>query len=180
MWIKVVKDGMSNDYETKSKWVGSAFVVIGSITVIYALFSVMALHSVIGIALLITAVIAMYWTAKINPAIVISWLKSLHLLFFGIIFLFLLSNELATIVSSVGLFLLIETILKLILAYITRENTTAVAWLVNAALSALICFMLLLGLENVSEPLIGIFVGLILAVDGATLLYSGRKIYIRP
>ncbi|MEN8146626.1 MAG: hypothetical protein ABFR02_03315 [Campylobacterota bacterium] len=176
----MIKDGLSSDYESKSRWVGSSFLIIGSITVIYALFSVLALNSVIGMALLIAGGIATYGTAKINLTSPISWMKSLHLLLFGLFFLLYPANDTAGIVVCVGRFFLLETILTLVLAYVVQERPTAIFWVVNAVVCAFIAYLSLLGLQNISEAVVGVFVAIALIINGSALLYSGRTIYIRP
>ena len=180
MWIKVIKDDLSSDYESKSRWIGSSFLLIGVITILYALFSVLALHTVIGTALLITGSIATYGTVKLNPTTVISWLKSLHLILFGLFFLLYPAEDTETLMLCVGRFFLLEIILTLILAYVVEEQTVKIIWGINALIFALFTYMFLLNPESVSEVLIGSFVASLLIIDGLTVLYSGRKIYIRP
>ena len=180
MWIKVLKDGLSSDYESKSKWVGSSFLIVGFITAFYALFSVLALHSVIGIALLISGSIVTYGTVKLNPTTVISWLKSLHLIFFGLFFLLYPSTDVETHMSCIGSFFLLEAILTLILAYAVHEKSVTSIWVINALLYAIFAYLFLLSPQNVSEVLIGVFVAVVLIIDGSAILYSGRKVYIRP
>ena len=159
---------------------GSSFLIIGSITVIYALFSVITLHFVIGTALLVAGTVAVYGTIKLNPKTLISWLKSLHLLFFGLFFLLYPSKEIETIMLCTGRFFLVEVLLTLILAYVVQERSLKVIWVINALVFTLFTYLFLLTPQSVSEILIGVFVALVLIIDGLTILYSGRKIYIRP
>ena len=179
MWIKVVKDGLSNDYESKSRWISTLFIAVGLISYVYILFSTLTCSSILGATLTTIGVISAYLTAKINLHIPASWTKALLIFFSGLIFLFSNISELSTIILYIGYFFLLMTINNIYLAYLTRQNSTAFAWIINTLLSAIFTYLIFFDPET-SVNDIGLFVALSLIADGLVVLYSGRNIYIRP
>jgi len=180
LWIKVVNDGMSYDYESKSKWIGSLFIFIGIITSIYALFSVLSTSTVLGIILTTIGLISAYLTAKINLHTPASWTKSLLIFISGLLFLFINLSTLSTIALIIGVFFFLEAVNNLYLAYITRKDATAYAWVINALLSITFAFIILSSTESIPADAIGLLVSLSLIADGFTVIFSGRYIFIRP
>lgn len=180
MWIKVVNDGMSDDYESKSKQIGSLFIVVGVITSIYAFFSVLSTSTVLGITLTTIGLISAYLTAKINLHTPASWTKSLLIFISGLLFLFINMSTLSTIALIMGLFFLLEAVNNLYLAYVTRKDATAYAWVINALLSMTFAAIILSSTESIPADAIGLLVSLSLIADGFTVIFSGRHIFIRP
>lgn len=179
MWIKIVTDGLSDDYESKSRWISTLFIVVGLISYVYILFSALEFSSILGATLTIIGIISAYLTAKINLHIPASWTKALLIFFSGLIFLFSNISETSSIILYIGYFLLLMTINNFYLAYLTRQNSTAFAWIINALLNAIFTYLIFFS-PATSVNDIGLFVAFSLIADGLTVLYSGRKIYIRP
>jgi len=180
MWIKIIDDGLTNDYESKSKWIASLFIFIGLIFCVYILFSSLSTSAVLGTTLTTVGLISAYLTAKLNPRTIVSWSKSLLIFLTGLVFLFVGMDTLATMGVVVGLFFLFETLNDLYLAYRTRQDTTAYAWGLHALLSAFFALDILLNTSTLQADTIGLYVAVNLISDGLVVLYSGRRIYIRP
>ena len=179
MWIKIVTDGLSNDYESKSRWISTFFIGVGLISYVYILFSTLAFSSILGATLTSVGIISAYLTAKINLYIPASWTKALLIFFSGLIFLFSYISETSSIILYIGYFFLLVTINNFYLAYLTRQNSTASAWTINGLISGIFAYQIFSS-PSISLHDIGLFITLSLIADGLTVLYSGRKIYIRP
>ena len=171
---------MSSDYESKSKQIGSLFIVIGVITSIYALFSVLSTTAVLGAILTTTGLISTYLTAKMNLYTPASWTKSLLIFISGLLFLFINMSTLSTIALIIGLFFLLEAVNNLYLGYITRGDATVYAWVINAFISMAFATIILTNIESIPADAIGMLVSLSLIADGFTVIFSGRNIFIRP
>lgn len=169
---------MSNNYESKSKWIGSLFIIIGIVAGVYASFSTFAPSAVISATMVISGAISFYLTKKINPNILASRIKTHLLILFGLLFLLFPYGESGTALYIATAYFLGTMSSALLFAYMTRQNRTALAWLANALFSAL--FVYLVASQTFSAKTIGLFIALTLIFDGLTVLYSGRKIYIRP
>ena len=180
MWIKVVNDGMSNDYETKSKKIGTLYIVIGLFTAFYALFSILSTSAVLGTVLTITGLISTYLTAKTNPSTVASWTKSLLILLCGLLFLFIDIKTLPTIALIIGLFFLLGALNHIYLAYQTRKDATAYAWSIKALFSLIFAVIILSSTTTIPADAIGMMVSLSLITDGMVIIFAGRHIFIRP
>ncbi|MCJ7766147.1 MAG: hypothetical protein MUP09_09445 [Thiovulaceae bacterium] len=178
MWLKIIKDGSSGDYEAKSKKIGALFIVIGTIAGIYASFSTFAPSAVFSTTLVVSGAVSFYLTEKINPGIPASWIKTRILLLFGLLFLLFPYGESATALFIATAYFLGTMACALLFAYMTRQNRTALAWLANALFSTLFAF--LAASQTLSAEVIGLFIALMLIFDGLTILYSGRKLFIRP
>ena len=176
----MVKDGISNDYEAKSKWISTTFIFIGLIMIIYLLFSPQHTDTILGIALTTIGLLSSYLTAKLNPKVPVSWSKSLLIFFTGIFFLFLGLSTLTSIGLLIGLFFLFGTGNNLLLAYKTRKEPTRYAWLIHAFISGFFAFDILLNTATLSSNTIGLYVAINLISDGLVVLYSGRTVFIRP
>lgn len=180
MWIKIIKDGLSNDYETKSKWISSLFIFIGLIIIIYTIFSTLTTNAILGAALTTVGLVSAYLTAKLNPHTPASWAKALLILFTGFVFLFIGLATLASMGVLVGLFLLLGMLTNLYLAYLTRNDSTKYAWIIHAFVSGFFALYILFNTDTLTANTIGLFVAINLIADGLVVLYSGRNIYIRP
>jgi len=180
LWVKVVNDGMSDDYESKSKQIGSLFIIVGVVTSIYALFSVLSTTAVLGATLTTIGLISAYLTAKMNLDTPASWTKSLLIFISGLLFLFINMSTLSTIALIIGLFFLLEAVNNFYLAYMTRKDATAYAWVINALISMTFAFIILSSTESIPSDAIGLLVSLSLIADGFTVIFSGRYIFIRP
>ncbi len=180
MWIKIVKNGLSNDYESKSKWMAAIFIAVGGLIFLYALFSQLAISSILGVALTAVGLMSAYLTAKINPKTAASWSKALLIVLTGLIFLFGNMTSLSAVSLLIGSFLMLKTANDLCLAYLTRKDSTAYAWSAHALITALFALDILLHTSTISLKTIALYVAFNLMMDGLVLLYSGRKIYIRP
>ena len=178
MWIKVVKNGLSDNYESRSKWIGSLFIIIGFIAAVYASFSTFAPETVISSTMVVSGLISLYLTKKINPDILASRIKTHHLILFGLLFLLFPYGESGMARFIATLYFLGTMLCALFFAYMTRHSRTALAWLTNALFSAL--FAYLVASQTFSPKAIGLFIALTLIFDGLAVLYSGRKIFIRP
>lgn len=178
MWIKIVKNGLSDDYESKSKWIGSLFIIIGFIAAVYASFSTFAPSAVISATIVVSGLISLYLTEKINPDILASRIKTHLLILFGLLFLLFPYGESSMTRFIATLYFLGTMSCDLLFAYMTRQNRTALAWLANALFSAL--FAYLVASQTFSAKAIGLFIALTLIFDGLAVLYSGRKTFIRP
>jgi len=180
LWIKIVKDGLSDDYESKSKWISAIFIAIGLIIMVYTLFSTLTTSAVLGVALTTIGLISGYLTAKINPFVPGSWSKAMILLLTGLFFLFVGMASLTSMAIMIGIFFLLGTLNNLYMAYLTRRDATAYAWILHALASGFFALSILLSSDTPSANTIGLYVGLNLIADGLVVLYSGRHIYIRP
>ena len=180
MWIKITKDGLSNNYESKSRWIGSLFITIGVIVSVYSIFSTLQTSSILGVTLTSVGIISAYLTAKINPNTHASWSKALLLFFSGLIFLLFNVSDFNAIALFIGSFFFLNSLNNIYLAYLTRRDSTAYAWAINALVSAVFAYLILSNTGTISANGIGLFVALSLIAEGLTLFYSGRKIYIRP
>ncbi len=180
MWIKVLNDGLSNDYESKSRWIGALFIFIGIITSIYALFSVLSPSLILGVILTATGLVSTYLTAKINPNIPASWTKSLLIFLSGLILLFANISTPSLIALLIGIFFLLGTLNDLYFAYITRKDATAYAWSITALLNLLFAYQILSNMETIPADAIGVLISISLIANGIALIFSGRTIYIRP
>jgi len=180
MWIKNFEDGMSNDYEAKSKWIAALFIFVGVAIIFYALFSPQTPSAILGVALTASGLLSAYLTAKLNLKIPVSWLKSLLIFFTGMFFLFISLDTLATLGLVVGLFFLFGTLNNLYLSYLTRKDSTAIAWLLHALISAAFAIDILLNTDLLTGTQISLYVAINLIADALAVLYSGRTIFIRP
>ena len=180
MWIKVVNDGLSNNYETKSKKIGTLFIGIGTLTAIYTLFSPFYVSIILGTVLTFVGLVSSYLTAKMNMKIPASWTKSLLLFLIGMVFLFGNIVTDTTVAILIGLFFLIGSINDLYLAYITKKDATVYAWLINALLSIVFAYIVLAHRETIPSDALGLLVSLRLIVNGISVIFSGRMIYVRP
>jgi len=180
VWIKNIENGMSNDYEAKSKWIAALFMFVGFGIAFYSLFSPQTPSAILGVALTASGLLSAYLTAKLNLKIPVSWLKSLLIFFTGMFFLFIGLDTLATIGLVVGLFFLFGTLNNLYLSYLTRKDSTAVAWLLHAIISAIFAVDILLDTTSVTGTQISLYVAINLISDALVVLYSGRTIFIRP
>ena len=180
MWIKNIEDGLSNDYETKSKWIAALFILVGLTIAFYSLFSPQTPSAILGVALTVSGLLSAYLTAKLNLKIPVSWLKSLLIFFTGMFFLFIGLDTLATIGLVVGLFFLFGTFNNLYLTYLTRKNSTAIAWFLHAMVSATFAIEILLNINTLTGTEISLYVAINLIADALVVLYSGRTIFIRP
>jgi len=180
VWIKIIEDGISNDYETKSKWIAALFILVGLTIAFYALFSPQTPSTILGVSLTVTGLLSAYLTAKLNLNIPVSWLKSLLIFFTGIFILFIGLDTLATIGLVVGLFFLFGTFNNLYLTYLTRKSPTAIAWFLHAIVSATFAIEILLNIDALTGTEISLYVAINLIADALAVLYSGRTIFIRP
>ncbi len=180
MWIKIVKNGLSNDYERKSKWISALFFSVGTIIFIYTLFSELATSSILGVALTSIGLLSAYLTSKINPKTPASWSKALVIFFTGLFFLFVGMATLTSMGVLVGIFFLLGTLNNLYLAYLTRKDSTAYAWIIHAFISGIFAVDILLHTSTLTANTIGLYVAFNLMIDGLVVLYSGRNIFIRP
>ncbi|MDA3945432.1 MAG: hypothetical protein PF439_01970 [Helicobacteraceae bacterium] len=180
MWIKVVKDGLSDDYERKSKWISALFFSVGTIILIYVLFSELATSSILGVTLTGIGLLSAYLTAKMSPSTPASWSKTLLIFFTGLFFLFVGMATLTSMGVLVGIFFLLGTLNNLYLAYLTRKDSTAYAWIMHALISGFFAIDILLHTSTLTANTIGLYIAINLMVDGLVVLYSGRNIFIRP
>jgi len=180
MWIKVIEDGLTNDYEAKSKWIAAGFIFIGLIFCVYILFSTLPASMLLGVTLTSVGLLSAYLTAKLNPSIPVSWSKSLLIFFTGMFFLFIGMATLSSMGLVVGIFFLFGTLNNLYLAYRTRQDTTSFAWILHALVSGYFAIDILSNTTTLSADTIGLYVAINLISDGVVILYSGRRIYIRP
>lgn len=171
---------MSNDYERKSKWISALFISIGTVIFIYTLFSQLAMSSILGVALTSIGLLSAYLTAKLNPWTPASWSKALLILFTGLFFLFIGMATLTSMSLLVGSFFLLGIVNNLYLAYLTRQDATAYAWIMHAVISTVFAFDILLHTTTITANAIGLYVAFNLVMDGVVVLYSGRQIFIRP
>lgn len=178
MWIKIVKNGLSDDYESKSKWIGSLFIIIGILAAVYARFSTFAPETVISATMVVSGIISLILTEKINPDILASRIKTHLLLLFGLLFLLFPYGKSLTALFIASLYFLGTMSCALLFAYMTRRDRTALAWLTNALFSVLFAYLVIS--QTFSAKAIGLFIALTLIFDGLSVLYSGRKIFIRP
>ena len=177
MWIKVIKDGLCDDYERKSKFAALSFSTLGIISLIYTFFSSIDEHIVAGVTLLAAGLFSLYYTLNYSPDIKVNWLKSFLFLIGGLAVFIVPQGLLIT--SAVLLFTLLS-LNSLLFAYLTRQDLTAVSWGLDAVLSALFTLYLLNGTQIHSISFIGLFIAIHIISNALVLLYSGRKIYIRP
>ncbi len=171
---------MSNDYEAKSKWIGSLFIFVGIITSIYTLFSVLSPSLTLGVILTSTGLVSTYLTAKMNLNIPASWTKSLLIFLSGLIFLFAVVSTPSIMALLIGIFFLLGTLNDLYLTYMTRKDATAYAWSINALLSLAFTYHVLSNMETIPADALGLLISLSLITDGIAVIFSGRTIYIRP
>ncbi|WP_345975054.1 DUF308 domain-containing protein [Sulfurimonas sp. HSL3-7] len=169
---------MSDDYESKSRWIGTLFIIIGIIAGVYASFSTFAPATVISATMVVSGLISFFLTKKLNPDVLASRIKTHLLILFGLLFLLLPYGESGTARVIATAYFLGAMSCDLFFASMTRKNRTAFAWLANALFSAL--FAYLVAFQTFSAKAIGIFIALTLIFDGLSVLYSGRKIFIRP
>ncbi len=180
MWIKVVNDGLSDDYEAKSKWIGTLFIFVGIMTSIYALFSVLSPSLILGVILTSTGLVSAYLTAKMNLNIPASWTKSLLIFLSGLIFLFANISTHSVIALLVGIYFLLETLNNLYFAYLTRKDATVYAWSLKALFSLVFSYLVLSNMETIPADALGVLIALSLITDGIAVIFSGRTIYVRP
>ncbi len=180
MWIKVLEDGISNEYEAKSKWMAALFIVIGIGIMIYTLFSPQTPSTILGVALTAGGILSTYLTAKLNIKVVGSWIKSVTIFATGILILFIGLDTLEALGLIVGLYFLFGTFSSLYLVYLTRKDSTAVAWFLHALVSAFFTIDLLMNPATLTETKISLYVVFNLIADAFVVLYSGRQIFIRP
>lgn len=180
MWIKIVEDGHSNDYENRSKWIASSFLIAGLTMILYLLVSPLQASAILGVALTTIGLFSSYLTAKLNPMTPVSWSKSLLIFFTGMIFLFVGLETLTSMGILVGLFFLFVTLNDIYLAYVTRQNATAYTWGLHGILSGYFALDILMHTSSLTANTIGIYIALNLITDGLVVLYSGRKVFIRP
>ena len=176
LWIKVIENGLCNDYEKKSKWAALSFISIGVITLIYTLFSAVTISTIGATSLLITGLFSLYYTSRENTNITTSWFKSFVYLSSGVGFFFM-SSEL--IIHFLSLFFTLLALNSLFFIYLTRQNATAIAWFFDTLLSAYFALYLFLNIETQISTTV-IFISIHLISEGMLLLFSGRKIFIRP
>lgn len=179
MWIKVLNDGLCNDYETKSSWIGTLFITVGFLLLLYIFISPLAMHAILGVGLLFIGLLSLYFTAKINPKVPVSWSKSLLILLTGFFFLFITTEPTHMKILAI-LFFMFGMLNNLYLAYLTRQNSTGVAWSIHALLSALFILDVIFNSEQLTLMLLAVFIAINIIVDGIIVMYSGRKVYIRP
>ncbi len=175
-----MNDGMSNGYETKSKWISSLFIFVGVAIIIYTLFSPLQPDAILALALTTIGLLSTYLTAKMNPHTPASWLKALLIFVTGLIFLFVGISSLTSMGYLVGSFFLLGTLNNLYLAYITRSSNTRYAWLLHALVSGFFAFDILLHTNSITTNIIALYIAINLIFDGFVVLYSGRVVYIRP
>ncbi len=176
MWIKVIKDGLCNDYESKSKWTALFFVSTGFITLIYTLFSQVNESTIVGSALFISGLYSLFYTSKENVDITASWFKSFVYFSAGIAVFFL---NIEILIPLFSLLFVLFSLNSLYFSYLTRQDATAISWFLDALLS--ISFASYLFLHPDTQLLTAaMFIGIHLILEGFVLLFSGRKIYIRP
>jgi len=180
LWIKIINDGLSNDYESKSRWIGAVFIIASLIINVYTLFSPLAINTIAGVALTFLGLFSLYQTAKINPHTPASWSKALILLVAGVIFLLLGLSSMTSIGLVLGLLFLLGAINNAVFSYLTRRDATAFAWGAHALLSLFFAFTVLSNLETLTDNQVGLYLAITLLADGLTLLYSGRTVFIRP
>lgn len=180
MWIKIISDDTHYDYESISRRMGSFFILIGVFTSIYAIFSILSSHSIIGVTLMISGLISAYMTAKINTNIISSWIKSILLFASGLLFLLLNIATPSTLALLIGLFFVLQSLNNLYFLYITRKDATSLAWGINVISTLLFAYILLSKYTTISENMIALLVAVGLIIDGITIIFSGRRIYIRP
>jgi uncharacterized membrane protein HdeD (DUF308 family) len=178
LWIKIVKNGLSNDYESKSRWIGALFIIIGIIAGVYASFSTFAPSVIISVTMVVSGLISFFLTKKLNPDTLASRIKTHLLILFGLLFLLFPYGESTTALFIAILYFLGTMSCALFFAYMTRQDRTALAWLSNALFAAL--FTYLVASQTFSAKAIGLFIALTLIFDGLTILYSGRRTFIRP
>lgn len=177
MWIKVIKDNLSYNYEAKSKWIASLLIALGSICLIYTLFSAFSVNSIVGVTLTAAGILTLYLTSKINPRVSVSWARSILLLLGGLSVLFFGTSDLLSTPFLISIFFLLYALSSIYLAFQVQWDSAAYAWALNAFLSLLFAYFLF---SSVETKAIGLYIALSLAADGFTVLYSGRHIYIRP
>ena len=180
MWLKIVKNGLSDDYERKSRRISSLLIAAGVITSVYTLFSTVGFSTILGVALTAVGTLSAYLTQTMNRESAASWIKTMLLLFCGLLFLFSGLSGTPSVALVIGIFFVLSTLDNLYFAYLTRQNSTAFAWLANALATALFAYLILSNTETISTIGIGLSVALSLIADGLTVLYSGRTIFIRP
>lgn len=177
LWIKVVKDGLCDNYERKSKFAALSFVSIGIISLMYTLFSSIDEDIIASITLLVAALFSLYYTFSYSPYLKAGWLKS-FLLFVGGLTFFIVPQEFLT--TSIVVLFTLFSLNSLLFAYLTRQDLTALSWSLDAVLSAFFALILLNDTQIHSISVIGLFIAIHLFSNALVLLYSGRKIYIRP
>ena len=176
MWIKVVEDGLCNNYESKSKWTSLSFISIGIITIIYTLFSSLTANMIVATALVIAGLFSLYYTSKENAKVTASWVKSLIYISGGVAIFFVSAEFLLHLFS---LFFILFALNSLYFAYLTRQDATAFSWFFDAILSAFFAFYIFSNPE-IHLSTAALFMSIHFISVGLVLLYSGRKIYIRP
>lgn len=177
MWIKVTKDNLTYNYEAKSRWIASLLITLGVISFIYTLFSAFSVRSIVGVTLAATGIVTLYLTAKINPDIYTSWARSILLFLGGLSILFFSGSDISSAGLFITVFFLLYALSSFYLAYQVQCGSTAYAWIFNALFNLLFAFLAFSAVEKIE---IGLCVTLGLVVDGLTVLYSGRHVYIRP
>ena len=172
----MIENGLCNNYERKSKWAALSFISIAFITLLYTFFSAISVSTVLASALFTSGLFSLYYTSKENASIPASWFRSLLYLSAGVS-IFFISSELSVLLFSL-LFALL-TLNSLFFTYLTRQNATAFAWLLDTLINAFFTFYLFLNSE-INITTVAIFISIHLISGGLVLLYSGRKIFIRP
>ncbi len=175
-----MNDGLSNDYETKSKWISAIFITIGLIITVYTIFSTLTTSTILGVALTTIGLFSAYLTAKMNPFTPASWSKALILFFTGVFFLLIGVASLTSMSMLIGIFFLLGTVNNIYLAYLTRKDATTYAWAMHALISGFFAIDILAHSNTMSANTIALYVAVNLIADGLVVLYSGRHIYIRP
>ncbi len=180
MWIKIITDGLSNDYESKSRWLGAVFIIASFVVAVYTLFSPLPINIKLGMALGALGLFSLYQTAKINPHTSASWSKALLLLSTGALFLLFDLSGLPSIALVIGLFFIAAALNSAAFAYLTRRDSTAFVWGAHAFLNLFFAFYVLSNLNTLSDNQAGLWLAATFLADGLTLLYSGRTVFIRP
>ena len=157
-----------------SKISGTVLMILGLIGIFFPVFTSFSTSIFVSGLMIFSGVSIVYFTWTTNKSDWAGWLKAFALIGVGILMIIYPLSGVATIGLLLAFYFFMDAFAGFGLAFSIKPNNSWWVWLLNAVLSLILGFILLIGWPLSSLYLVGFFVGFSLFFDGFALLIGGN------
>jgi uncharacterized membrane protein HdeD (DUF308 family) len=176
MWKYPEELTLINKFGKYAQTAGILFMVLGAISAIFPVFGSYATVLIVSWLMLLTGLMAAYFTFMTDKSDWAGWLKSFVLMGVALYMLFSPLGGIATLGLLFSIYFFMDAFSAFMMASSQYPQKHWWMWLLNAILSLVMAMVFMIGWPFTSMYLIGILVGFSLFFDGLALLMGANTL----
>ena len=176
LYLRIGGDNeLLKQFRKNAKISGIVLIGLGLIGIFYPVVLTMTTVLLAAFIMLFAGIVTAWMTWKTNPGDWAGWLKSLLMVFVGVMMIFRPFNGAAAMGLLLAIYFFVSAFAEFGLAFAQRPHKIWWLWLVNGIFSLGLGILFLINWPFSSLYLVGIFIGISLFFDGVAL-YSGARL----